>query len=740
MQNAEPEIFDDDIIDYRYYIDLLRTVLLRNYKIISLFCLVSVFVSVLYIQSQAPAYVATVTMHIAPGDRVFSFEQWMYSDEDKFQDTQIGILQSKKLLRRVVRETDLHHAQKLTPESFDAGVAIAIKSWFAELALRDNEDIIVPEQDKIESTASELSSLVNIAKPPDREYSNLLNVTVRMAQPDLAATTANKIAEVYIALAFENEIASALKSQQFLTDRLLILKADLRVAEQRLQEYRENENILARSTGRDELDEELRALSNRYFESQENRLRQENLHEQLRNATAANRSWEKLPVISNHPSVNQIQADIFSLNQRKGELSRRYGGRHNKMIALESEIQSAERSLQIQVSDIIAGVRNEYELSVKIEKAAEETLNSVRNRKQQLGRTEYQLNELLQDVESKREVYSIFLERLNQDGAAGPVRNDNLWVADPAITPKSGQRTSLLRTAIIALILSFGIATSIGLFFELTSNTLATGDDVEKKLNMPLLGFLPLIAHEGDEPGLTFSEYINNPESRFSEALRTLRTSISLLTLTSSGVNRFLVTSSQSHEGKTSVALSLAAAFGQTSKVLLIDGDLRKPSLEKILNTTNHKLPGITEVIAATTNLDDAIQHFDTSNIDVLFAGSRTLRPLELLASHQFTRLMEQLSGRYDTIIIDSPPCISVSDAYLLATQVDNIIYVAKSNTAPVPLIRSCLNRFAGLDASLAGVVLNQIDFEAIHNYGRYQDYYYYQGYSEKQEPAAANT
>jgi capsular exopolysaccharide synthesis family protein len=403
------------------------------------------------------------------------------------------------------------------------------------------------------------------------------------------------------------------------------------------------------------------------------------------------------------------------------------------MISLTSEIQSATRSLQDQVRDIIEGIKSEYELALTLEQAAEETLNNVRSRKQQQGRKEFELNELIQDVEAKREVYAIFLERLNQDGAAGPVRNDNLYVTDPAVIPKYGQRTPLTRAAIVALILSFGFATAIGLMFELTSNKLTTGDDVEKKLNAPLLGYLPLIQRNGEAaPGLTLDEYINNPDSRFSEALRTIRTSITLGTLEHQGARRHLVTSSQSSEGKTSVSLSLAAAFGQTSKVLLIDGDLRKPSLERILNTSNHKLPGVSDVIANAATLDEAIQHRPEEHMDVLYAGSRTIKPLEILSSLQFAQLINELSERYETIIIDSPPCISVSDAYLIATQVDSFIFVAKGNEAQVPLVRNCLNRFKNIDVDFAGVVLNQIDFDAAHNYGRYQDHYQYHGYGEK--------
>lgn len=736
---VDNEFYDDDIIDYRYYLDLVRTTLLKYYKLIAVFCLLCIAASVLYVQSQAPVYVSTVTMHVAPEDAgVFSFDQWYWSDEDKFQDTQIGILQSNKLMRRVVEKLDLHEKGKLTPASFDVGLASRLREWLAGLT-EEPVTLIAPEDDQIRSAASELASLINIAKPPNREFSDLLNITVRMADPQLAADAANTIAEEYMAMVFENEIENATKNQQFLTDRLTVLREDLRIAEDRLQDYREAQDIVERSSGVTEVDEELTALSNRFFEARENRIRQENVYRQVQTLGQGNQGWENIPAIAGHRSLSPMQTELFSLERRKSELSKRYGSRHNTMIALESELQSARAVLAQQVNDIIAGIKSEFELAQKIERTAEETLEEARGKRQQLGRKEFALNDLVQDVETKREVYAIFLERLNQDGASGPVRNDNIWVADPAVVPKVGQRTPLTQAGLIAFMLSFGFALGAGLLVEMSSNTISTGEDVEKKLGMSVLGYLPLVDGDIDTEGLTFREYLENPESRFSEALRTVRTSISLNSLAGDGTSRLLVTSSQSSEGKTSVALGLAAAIGHTTSVLLIDGDLRKPSLERILNQSHHKHPGLSDIIANNVTIDEAIQKHPEAEMDVLFSGSRTIRPLELLASDQFRELMNELATRYNTIVIDSPPCVSVSDAYIISTLVDSIVFVTKSDQVPVPMIRNCLKRFEGIDVDIAGVVVNQIDFNAAHYYSKYQDYYDYKGYGSSDPAKESN-
>ncbi|MEO2184565.1 MAG: hypothetical protein ABGY43_19925, partial [bacterium] len=237
---SHPELYDE-IVDYRYYLELVRTVLLKYNKLIALFCAVSVITSVVYVQSQAPAYTSTVTMHIAPNNAgMFNLEQWWTSDDDKFEDTQIGILQSKKLNRRVVQKISLHEAGKLTPASFDAGIANSLKRWFAGLT-ETRVPITEPDAERISSTANELASLTSIAKPLDREYSNLLNITVKMADPQLAALTANTIADEYIATVFENEVETARKNQQFLSGRLTFLRQEWKEAESRLQSYREAE-------------------------------------------------------------------------------------------------------------------------------------------------------------------------------------------------------------------------------------------------------------------------------------------------------------------------------------------------------------------------------------------------------------------------------------------------------------------------------------------------------------------
>lgn len=726
----EPAFHDDDVIDYRYYLDLLLTAFFKYYRLIIAFCVICVTGAVFYVQSQEPTYSATVTMHVAQQEYgMFAYDRWSgWNDEEKFQDTQIGILQSNILHRRVVEELSLQEVENLSPRSFDAGIANRIRSLFS--ASGEKVEFADANEEIIRARAAELSSLISISKPPNRENSNLLNITVRTANPELSARIANTLAEEYMGLVFQNEIESARKNEQFLSERLTILREDLRVAEERLQAYREDQNIVARSSGRyDEVDEELAALSTRFFEAREERLRQENLFQQLQSISPGADGWDRLPAIANHPRVSTIQRDLVDLNRRKQELSKRYGSRHNKMIALQSEIDSTRSQLNEAVGNIAQGIRSDYELSLRIESAAEQALQEARDKKQERGRQSFKLKDLVQDVETKREVYNVFLERLNQDGAAGDARNDNIWISDPAVVPSAGQRTPVSRAGVIALILSFGFSMGLGVLWEITRNRISSGDDVEK-LRMPLLGYLPLVDNQEEQPGILLKEYLESPDSRFAEALRTVRTAVSLGTLNSAGPTRLLVTSTQTGEGKSSVSLSLASAFGQMSRVLVIDADLRKPSFTRILGE-NSARTGLTDVLANDSSLSVAIEKRTNEKFDVLYAGSPSIKPLELLASPALEKMLTELDKTYDVIIIDSPPCLPVSDAYVISAHVDAVVFVVKADTIPAPEVRKSLEGFGQTRAEIAGVLINQIDLDVMYNYRRYQGYYNYDGYGK---------
>ncbi len=730
-QSRNEPYYEEESIDIRYYLMFLRTVWFKYYPWILSVNAIGIVLAVLYVQSLAPSYAATVTLHVAPKDNtVFNLEQLYWGDSDAgFKITQIGILHSNKLSRTVVDRLNLHDEPVLSATSVRTGI---LGYLLSKIDPRP-EELDTDEASKIEWAAAELGSLITISEPDDSGYSNLLDITLTMATPELAASTANTLAESYINSVFMNEMETALKNQKFLTERLTILREQLQRSEQNLRDFMESEDIISTSSGRDEVDRELETVTARYFDARQNRMNLENLVQQIQDVEKGGTELRNVPAFAQHPIVSRVSAELIDLEQRKSELSKRYGRRHNKMIALQSELDSTRRTLQTQINNVLDGINSDLSVARRTERTAEQALSTVRDRKQSLGRKDFELNELQQDIAIKREVYTVFLEKLNQDDAAGPVRNTNLWIADPATVPRTGTKLSLvtaIMTSLIGLTLASFLIGSVTVSFN---NTLETEQDVIDKTGAQLLGLLPMVHTGEDKSNTPFREYLGNLHSRFSEAIRSVRTSMTLLNV-NKDIKKILVTSCQTHEGKTSVALSLSASLGQTSRVLLIDGDLRRPSVEAAINETNKKMLGLTDAVSGGASVEDCIVRYTQGNFDVLAAGSRSLKPLELLGSAAFTQLLNDLSDQYDYIIIDSPPCTAVSDPFLLGSLTDTVIFVVKAGTTTVANVRSALSRFRYPGIPVAGVLLNQVDFESkSHPY--YKGYYQYDGYGAADEP-----
>ena len=211
----------------------------------------------------------------------------------------------------------------------------------------------------------------------------------------------------------------------------------------------------------------------------------------------------------------------------------------------------------------------------------------------------------------------------------------------------------------------------------------------------------------------------------FSESVRTLRTSVTLAAL-ESPVQVVLLTSSVPGEGKTTTSSNLAEAFGQMEKTILIDADMRRPTMAKKLGLPGGSR-GLSNAVAYPDTLDECIHHLDELNIDVIPSGPVPPNPLELLGSKNFREILETLRGRYQRIVIDSAPMKMVSDALYLSTLVDGVVYIVKADSTKDKLVKDSLIKLDDSNARILGVALNQLDVDKESKYG--YGYGYYAGY-----------
>ncbi|WP_026195474.1 GumC family protein [Mariprofundus ferrooxydans] len=385
------------------------------------------------------------------------------------------------------------------------------------------------------------------------------------------------------------------------------------------------------------------------------------------------------------------------------ELSQRYGPRHPKLIAAKNELSQAEQAMQAAKMKILS-----------------------------LGRKGVKLKELKQDVESTRQLYETFLNRLKETDQSGTLKTATARVIDPAIAPLAPikPKKRLIVTAAFFVALAIGIALVI--LLDLLDSTIRSVEQVESRLGVALLGLLPLISFKAKNISrhAAMKEMIGSDNHQFVESIRTIRTGIML-----SGIDNphkiILVTSSVPGEGKSTVAATLAVAMGKMEKVLLVDADLRRPTVAKYLSTTI-KGNGLTALVAGTSELRECIERSEEFGIDVMPAGISPPNPLELLSSKRFVAVLAALEKHYDRIIIDSTPVQAVSDSLVLCQHVKGVVYVVKADSTPEPLIKTCIKRLKQVDAPLIGIVLNQLDTKKASRYGQYGygGYYDQYGYS----------
>jgi capsular exopolysaccharide synthesis family protein len=293
---------------------------------------------------------------------------------------------------------------------------------------------------------------------------------------------------------------------------------------------------------------------------------------------------------------------------------------------------------------------------------------------------------------------------------------------------KPNKQLSLLLAFLGSLLLGCAIA----LVLEILDNTVKSPDDVQSKLGVALLGTLPAI--RTDKSG-GFEQFWQQPGSGYAESIRTIRTGVVLSSL-DDPARVIVVTSTVPGEGKSTIALNLGAALAQMENTLVIGADLRRPSLARQCGLApNHS--GLTHFISGTAGLDDCIEHLPDLNLHVMPAGIIPPNPLEMIGSRKFVEGLNELRQRFDRIVIDSAPVHAVSDALILASYADSVIYVVQADSTSATQASKGIDSILASNEPLTGVVLNHFDARKVG--GRYGDkYYQYGGYSQSDELAGA--
>ena len=707
-----------------------------------------------------PVYRASTTLLIE-GQRkqVVSIEEvyGLSNEGEEYFITQAEILKSRDLGRRVVRFLEL-----------PGHPLFADKDGKSKTPEEHLEAVI----DKFED---------NLTIVPVRN-SRLVKINYDSEDPELAALVPDTLARQYIEMQLEERQDVTVQASDWLSERLEDLRTRLQESEKRLQQYREEEQLVdvagVQTLGADEIQK----ITDRYVEAKIQRSQAETVYRQIQSLgpNASPAQLLAIPSIQANELVRSFKQDKAQAEAKVSELSDRYGPKHPKMIAAVTEVRSANDQLYLQIVSVAEGVKSNYLASRQTERSLQSQLGRAKGGLQDINRKEIRLRELEEEVETNRNMFNMFLKRAKETEEARGFKSAYARIVDPSVVPTIPVAPKKSVAVLLAVFISFAFASGVALFVETNRNTVRTGDDVEMRLGSALLGFLPMVsedseadyremvgsiragvasgwqramafardlkdgprkafenvvsasqASDGDEEQTVFRGVLENTQDHFAESMRSLRTAFIIASLERKP-KTILVTSSIPGEGKSTVSLNLAEILGHMEKVLLIDGDLRRPMLTEAIGKEGQA--GLAQVLEGKADVTDCIEELAGSRVRVLPAGDVTdINPLELLSSVGVSELIHQLGEEYDRIIIDSPPVHAVSDAFVLAAYANTAIYVVKSDATSTSAAARGLKKLRAAGAHVSGVVLNMVDIKKAINYSEESEHYFADyGYSRK--------
>jgi succinoglycan biosynthesis transport protein ExoP len=713
----------DDVVDLREYYHLITS----NFWKIFAFAGICSALAILIIFSLKPVYRGSATLLIESNDANIVSIEGVYDlgmRKSEYYGTQFEILKSRELAHQVIERHKVL-LENLVKKDAPFYTSLA-NSFFPTEALTEDE--------KFKESA--VFFMENISVVPLRG-TQLVTVSFDSEDPEAAAILANELAKVYIEDNLESRLAMTQQAATWLAGRIDGLKEKLKNSESRLQQYREAEDLVNMEGAQTLAAKELEEISSKLSEARKQRVQAENIALQIGRLSDRNSISTKdiealsaIPAVLQHSLVQRFKEQEANSEQRLSELSKRYGYKHPKIIAAKSELDSAKQNTANQIHKVVEGVHKEHEVAKATEQSLTVEVNRLKDLVQKTSRKQYQLDELTREVAVDQQLYETFFSRIKETSESGDLQTANARVIDPAVVPVKPIKPKRALLSILFIFLSVFIGTLLVILREALDSTVKSRDDVIVKLHTQLLGVLPLLK-EKEAGGNVAQIYSKAGNSTFPESIRTIRTGVIL-----SGIDNphkiLVVTSSIPGEGKSTIAANLAQAFGQMGKTLLIDADLRRPTVFKNFGI-KPSAPGLSDLVADTAEIKACIHRLEAFGIDVMPSGMVPPNPLELLSSKRFAAVLASLEKHYDRIIIDSAPCEVVSDALILATFASALIYVVKADATNIRAVKSGIGRLRESGTPVTGVVMNcvNLDKKSSYGYGRYYGGYYdYYGYS----------
>lgn len=712
--------------------DYLMVFRKRYWVVVALFLIVFVSTAV-FTFTMRPVYRSTVTIQInKENPQIVDFKEVFSvntSDTDYYQ-TQYKILESRSLARRVIEELNLSvHPEFSSGSGAFSGLGKRVFGFFSFKG-KGFSGQEVREDGLVNQFLSRLSV------EPVRN-SRLVRIHFESHFPELSSKVCNHLARVYIQRNIEARFMATEEARKWLLSQLDDLKAKVERTDEELQSFGTRHGIISFEERENVALQRLNELGVALTKAESDRMAKEALYRQT-----VEGDFDTLVPILENKLIGDLRQSYIQLESQYMKLLETFKPDYPEVVRLKKQLEVLQGRIRAEVDRVVAGIRSDYESALQKERLLRKAFEEQKVRVMQMKEKEIRYNILKREADTNRELYQGLLQRAKEAGISAGIMTSNIQVVDQAEVPTRPYRPNKRMNLLLGALVGFFMGVGFAFFLEYMDNTVKTPVEVEQFFRLPSLGIVPMLSggerkqvENGDSYLMELITH-NHPRSMVSEAFRNIRTSI-LLSFSGKPPKRIGVTSPNPGEGKTTTAINTAIALSQTGvKVLLIDADLRRPKIHRVLGFDNGF--GLSNFLSGQVGLEDIIRETWIPNLFFISSGPVPPNPSELIGSSLFRKMLDELGGRFGHIVLDSSPVLGFADSLVLSTELDGVILVSLSGKTPRETLGRARDVLSQVNARILGVVMNGVNILRTHyGYYYYRYYRYYAEEEKKQIPSA---
>jgi capsular exopolysaccharide synthesis family protein len=591
-------------------------------------------------------------------------------------------------------------------------------------------------------------TLMNYLRVDNVRDTRLLKITFTHTDPAITARVANGVAQNFIEHNFQNKTLHIDDASAWLEDSTRKLKDRVTQAEQKLASYSREHNIIPLDGKESLTTDKLVNLHGQVARAEMERLIKQSLYDEARQGRVG-----QLPEAFADAKTAELKRTLGDLQVTASQLSVRFGSKHPKLVEVQQQMDTIQKQIEANRTTVEQRLKAGYEHAVREENSLRDALGKAKTEAVQQNQAAIQYSILQQDLATAKALYTEFLNKTSQANIQRAEQYNNVRLVESADTPSWPIGPNRTTPIVIWTLLSLAVGIGLAWLFENLNTKVKSIEDLGRAVQLPMLATIPTLSdgflakiraglHESREvdrarqlgqPTGSISLEALRESSVADEAYRMLRTSV-LLSTAGRPPKTILMVSAQPGDGKTTTVINTAIAFTQLkAEVLIIDCDMRKPTIHKLARLDKGK--GLSTYLSRGGEITDFIRRTPIPYLSILPCGPLPPNPSELVSSEGMREMLHKLSGLYDYIIIDSPPLIGVTDPIILSTIVDGAILVARSGKSKSEVLRHALQDLSTVRARVLGVILN--NFNKRRN--GYESYYSPQSRSDQADRFGAN-